>query len=396
MKKSLNARRQAVLSGIVLAAWMACSPAIAQDCEVKLGTAGPMSGGAAGWGLAQKAGTEFMAALTNEAGGLQVGSRKCKVAVVGFDSLYTAAGGAAAANYLASQGVTVVIGPMGAPELLAYRPIAKRQGQLVFTPSFLSDALGADWPHTFHQIQGPVAWGPTLVKAAKERFKFNSVVILGANDQAGTDSVKPLLTIYGSQGVKATDEYFQRGTTNFAPIVTRIMSSKPDVVDIAAVPPGETVVLVRQLLEAGYGGVIGALGGAGPAPALQGAGGEKNLKGFYWLELMPLDDPGLVRFRAEFQRVMKAPAPDNALVYSSAIAVEQVLRAITAAGTDKDVEKISAELRKSTPESRFLGKGGWRGKAQFGVNQELAFPVGMGVIADGKRLGVTRVEIPSE
>jgi len=53
-------------------------------------------------------------------------------------------------------------------------------------------------------------------------------------------------------------------------------------------------------------------------------------------------------------------------------------------------------LRETTPESRYLGKGGWRGKAQYGVNQQLAFPIGMGVIANGKRQKDRRIAIASE
>ena len=49
-----------------------------------------------------------------------------------------------------------------------------------------------------------------------------------------------------------------------------------------------------------------------------------------------------------------------------------------------------------TPESRYLGKGGWRGKAQYGINQQLAFPVGMGLIANGKKEQQRRIDIPSE
>jgi len=53
-------------------------------------------------------------------------------------------------------------------------------------------------------------------------------------------------------------------------------------------------------------------------------------------------------------------------------------------------------MRNMTPESRYLGKGGWRGKAQFGINQEFSFPVGLSFATDGKPDGAIRIEIPSE
>jgi hypothetical protein len=34
----------------------------------------------------------------------------------------------------------------------------------------------------------------------------------------------------------------------------------------------------------------------------------------------------------------------------------------------------------------------WSGQKQYGINQELFFPFGIGIIKDGKNLGVTRIE----
>jgi hypothetical protein len=50
---------------------------------------------------------------------------------------------------------------------------------------------------------------------------------------------------------------------------------------------------------------------------------------------------------------------------------------------DDDVAKIAAEMRKTAPESRYLGNGGWCGKTTYNSNQQLAFPIGMcGASAD--------------
>lgn len=93
---------------------------------------------------------------------------------------------------------------------------------------------------------------------------------------------------------------------------------------------------------------------------------------------------------------MKTPFPDNALVYSAEIVAENLLRAISIAGTDADGAKIAAALRSTTPESRYFGKHGWRGKAQYGINQEFSFPVGVHMIKDGKIVKELRIDIPSE
>jgi len=368
----------------------------AENCIVKLGSVGPLTGAASAWGLAHKAGPEFIAALTNEAGGLSIGGRKCRVEVVPYDSQYTAAGGAAASNYLANEDVHAVIGPVGAPEHTGFKNVAKRYKQLSFTPTFAADALSPDFPLVFHENQGPAAWGMPVAREAVARFKFKSVMVIGPNDQTGTDIAKVSKPIYEKLGVKVFEEYYQRGTVNFLPIVQRILNQSPEAIEMAAVPPADMSVLVRQFIEAGFQGVFGVLGGSGPAAVVLGAGGEKNLKALYWVEFVPLDDPGLVRMRADYQRLMKQPAPENTLFYTSAIATEQVLHAMSIAGTSEDGDRIATALRSSPPNSIYLGKGNWRGRSQFGINQELAFPAGMGMIVDGKRQVVQRIDVVSE
>lgn len=370
--------------------------ASAQDCEVKIGIAGPMSGGAAAFGLNEKLGADFQAALANESGGLQVGDKKCKVVTVGYDSKYTSAGGAAAGNYFASQDVHVVLGPVGTPEVEGFKPIGKRNKLVSFNMTYAKDAIGPDYPLAFHQLQAPPTWGPILIRRAMERFKFKSVMLLGPNDQGGTDGTRALAALYKDAGVTTTEEYYQRGTTNFAPIATRIMNAKPDAVELSTMPPGDQTVLIKQLKEAGFEGVIGSLGGGGEKALLDGAGSAEDLKNAYWLNIVALEHPNIPVLKKDFERVMHSEAPTFPHFYVTQTAAEQILRAISTAGTDKDGEKIAEALRNLTPDSRYFGGGGWRGKTQYSINQELAFPVGLGVYEDGKRVGVETVPIPAE
>jgi branched-chain amino acid transport system substrate-binding protein len=383
------------IPALLIGSCLAISAAEAQECEVKLGVAGPMSGGGASWGLTQKAGTEFEAAWTNSQGGLQVGSRKCKVSVVSFDSQGTASGGAATSNSFASQNVHAVVGPIVAPEMSGFKPVAKRNGQVNFSPSFAADVISPDFPLAFHQVQAPAVWGPLTVKAVKEHFNIKSAVVVGPNDQGGTDPGKALAKLYNDSGIQTSTEWYQRGTTNFAPIVARLMSMKADAVEFGPMPPGEAGILAKQLLEAGYPGAFGKLGSGGDA-MLKNSGGAEKQNAFYWFEHVPTEDPSMKKMKADFERLMKGPLPENTLVYNAQISAEQLLKAISRAGGDQDGEKIAAELRKMSPESRYLGKSGWRGKAQYGINQELAFPVSLNFVVKGKMQPQVKLEIPSE
>jgi branched-chain amino acid transport system substrate-binding protein len=396
MKNLGNLKKLGLFTGMAIAVGLASNSVWAQDCEVKIGAVGPFTGGAAAWGLSTKAGTEFAAALVNQEGGLQMGNRKCQVKVVSIDSQCTAAGGAAASNFLASEKVHVTNGPVCSPETTGFRPVAKRHGQINFSSSYMLGVISPEFPLAFHALQAPITFGPVLTKEAAEQFKFKTIMVIGPNDQGGTDGSRQLVKQYSDNGIKASEEYYQRGTTNFGPLATRIMNAGVDAIEIATVPPADQTILIRQLLEAGYSGTIGSLGGGGIGPVVQAAGGLEKLKAFYWLETSPVDHPGIVKMKADYERVMKAPPIDNPLLPVFALSAEVILRAISQAGTDQDPEKIAEALRKMTPESRYMGKAGWRGKSLYGINQELTFPPGLGMVIGGKKLPVKTVAIAAE
>ena len=393
MKK--NPCRLSALSALLIGAGLFHLSAAAQDCEVKLGVAAPMTGGGAAWGIAVKGGTEFEAAWQNANGGLPVGNRKCKVTVSSVDTLQTAAGSAAAANTLASQGIRLVVGPVSSPENTGFKPVGKRNSQLNFTATFALDAIGPDFPLSFQNQPPPQAWGTNALKVAKERFNLKTLTLVAPNDQGGTDAGNALLKYYAEVGVKGAAEWYQRGTVNFAPIVTRLMTQAPDAIEMGPMQPGEASILVKQLLEAGYKGVFARMG-TGAEQIVKGVGGVDKLNAMYWYEAVPIGEPGIAKMTEEYTRLMKSPVPENSLVFNAQMAAEQILRAVSRAGTYEDTDKVAAELRKVPPESRYLGKGGWRGKTMYGSNQQLAFPIGMGFIVNGKKEPVRRIEIAAE
>ena len=363
-----------------------------QACEIKLGAVGPISGAAAQWGQAIKGAVEFVAAEANEAGGLAIGDDKCHVSVVTVDSKYSAEGAAAAGNNLVSQGVHFVIGPIGAPEVTGMKPIANRNGLLMMSNSFAKNAIGPQWPLTFHLGPGPSAWADPIVKVAKAKFSLTSVLLIAPNDQTGTDVASVNADVYEKNGIKAQLEYYQRGTTNFAPIVTRIMMANVDSVDTASTPPADAGILIRQLRQAGFNGAIGRLGGPGTEEIIRAAGGIETLKNFYWYEPVVMDDKTR-QLATRYKELMKTDAPENNFFYLYTATARLVVKAISKAGTMDDTKKVAQALRELPIDDVNLGKGIWTGQAFFGINQEVSFPFGIGLIIDGKTQPFERVEV---
>jgi branched-chain amino acid transport system substrate-binding protein len=382
------------VAGAALAALAGWSlPAMAQSgCELKLGAMGPMSGGAAQWGLAMQSAAELAAAEWNSKGGLPVGAQKCHITVVSFDSKYTADGAAAGSNAFASQDIKFIIGPVGSPEATGIKPVAARNGQIAWNAAYAKNSLEPKYPLMFHIGPGPGAWADTVIKAAKAVFPMKSVALVAPNDQGGTDIASVDAEAYKANGITTTEEYYQRGTTNFAPIITRILAGHPDVVDTASSPPGDAGVIIKQLRLAGFTGAVGRLGGPGTDEILRVAGGIDVVKNFYWFETVATEDPKVRAIDDEYRKLLgKEPVGGTAL-WADLPGARMTLQAISDAGTITDVQKVAAALRKLPVDDPNIGKGFWGGQKQFGIAQELVFPFGVGIIKDGKNQGVMRVE----
>ncbi|MGE5511021.1 MAG: ABC transporter substrate-binding protein [Bacteroidota bacterium] len=367
------------------------SAAASAACELKLGMIGVLSGPAAQWGLALRGAVELIAAEANAEGGLQVGSEKCKVSVTAIDAKYTAEGAAAAANQMVSQGVKFIIGPIGSPEMTGLKPIAARNNLLVMGNGYAKNAIGPQWPLVFHNGPGPSGWAEPIVAYVKNKFNMKKVVLIAPNDQGGTDIASVDAVAYRKHGMEAIEEYYQRGTTNFAPIITRVLNEKPDAVDTASSPPGDAGVIVKQLRQAGFEGPIGHLGGPGTSEIARVAGGYDVLKNFYWYEPVYIDDK--VRSMAtSYKKLLGTDAPENNLFYQWVSAGRMVTKAISKAGTIDDTKKVAEALRSLPVEDEQMGKGLWIGQEFFGINQELSFPFGIGLILDGKEQPIVRHE----
>jgi branched-chain amino acid transport system substrate-binding protein len=369
--------------------------AAAQACEFKIGAAGPLSGAATQWGLAIKGAADFVAAEVNEKGGIKVGEETCKVSVVAIDSKYTAEGAAAAANNFASQNVKFILGPIGSPEVTGMKPLATRNKMIMLSDSYARDAIGARWPLTFHMGPGPAAWGDPIVKLAKDKFKIKKALTIAPNDQAGTDVAEVAAEVYKKNGIATTLEYYQRGTTNFAPIVTRIMSANPDVVDTVSTPPGDAGILIKQLRQAGYEGVIGRLGGPGTQEILRIAGGKDVVRNFYWFEPVYIDD-NVRKLQHEYKALLKAEPPENNFFYLFVAGGRALVQAINKAGTYKDADKVAEALRSLQVTDPNLGQGKWIGKASYGIQQELSLPFAIGLIENGEQKPDQRVDAPTD
>lgn len=403
MKASRRSRALAV------AALVALSPAIAAcgadatdssasgegggDCVLKIGTLGPLTGPAADFGLSMEATAKFVAHEANQDGGLQVGDQKCKVEISSYDTGYTSAGAATAATEFASQGIKFVIGPLGATELTGMKPVAARYDMLLDANGFGRDALSPKYPLVFHLGPGPFVWAGPIIEAAKKEFGFDTAMVIAPNDQSGDDIAIINEQEFKEHGVQVSRESYQRGTQDFAPIVSRLMRGNPDVIDFASSPAGDVGTMIKQLRQAGYDGIFARLGGDSTAEITKVAGLDK-MQNFFYYAPVDFNTPEIQAILPEFKKATGMEATGIALGWIPG--ARTLLESISEAGTIENTDAVRKVMRENNLEDPLLGDGVWTGEEQFGINQEMSWPFHMGLIKDGQPPVFTELQPDTE
>lgn len=364
-------------------------------CELKIGSPSVLSGPAAQWGIALRGAVEFAAKEATEEKLITIDGEACTVSTSVIDSKYTAEGAASAMSQLAAQGIKVIVGGVGSPEVTGLKPVATRNRMVAMVNSFAKNSIGPQWPNVFHIGPGPSGWAGPIIDAGRERFKFDSVAIVAPNDQGGTDVAGVNGDIFKEKGINVTQEYYQRGTTNFAPIVTRVMNTNPGALDLASSPAGDAGIIVKQLRQAGFEGPIFRLGGPGFDEIARVAGGVDVLKDFLWYEPIYMDD-NMKALEEKYQKLMGSPRPENSDFFRWTFAARMMIKAVAAAGTVDDTQKIADAMRALPVEDTNIGKGHWIGQSFFGINQEMSYPFAIGIVQNGEKQPYLRAEAVSE
>ncbi len=362
------------------------------ECVLKIGTLGPLTGPAADFGLSMEATAKFVAAEANEAGGVEVGDDTCKVEVSSYDTGYTSAGAASGATEFASKGIKFVIGPLGATELTGMKPVAARYDMLLDANGFGRDALSKEYPLVFHMGPGPFVWAGPIIEAAREQFDFSNVKIIAPNDQSGDDIAIVNEEQFQELGIDVARDSYQRGTQDFAPVVSRLLRDQPDLIDFASSPAGDVGIMIKQLRQAGYDGTFARLGGDSTAEITKVAGLD-NMRDFFYYAPVDFESPEVKEILPDFKDKTGMDATGISLGWIPG--GRSLLEAITAAGTIDDTAAVAEELAKNDLSDPLLGQGVWTGEEEFGMNQEMSWPFNMGVIKDAKPPVFTQLEADS-
>jgi branched-chain amino acid transport system substrate-binding protein len=362
----------------------------AQD-ELKIGAIGPLSGGATAWGIALNRGTQMAVDEVNAQGGLKVGDKSYKLRLIMLDDTYTATGGRTAADRLIKlEKVSFILGPVGSPATLGALSATDPSKTLLFSDGFAINILKNEQhaAYNFRSIDTTLEFAPAMIEwLHKNHPEVKKVGMLGPNDATG-QAVLPMLTaIYKANGIDVWTDSFDRGTQEFVPLITRMLTQGVDLFDLNSNSPGDAGLMLKQARQAGYKGLIWEVGGPAVAEIMAVAG--PLAEGFQSLEVFDFTSPAGAKFVDDYHKrwagVINAQAP---LWYNTA---KILFEAVHRAGST-DVEKVrDAMLTTEGYDAGIIGPVVWGGQANYGVDHQLLVPFWIAGVQDGKEVMLAKI-----
>lgn len=366
----------------------AASPAVAQE-DLPIGGISTLSGGATDWGVATQRGIQLAIDEINEAGGLKIGGKIYKPRLIMYDDQYSGQGGATAATRLVNADkVKFIVGPLATAAILGMLPITTPSKVLALTSGFSPKVLSPDRPYNYRMALTTKEFAPPMVAWLKKTFPTaKKVAIIGPTDATGQQVVQILTEAYKAGGFDvAFVEKFERGTADFAPLLTRMMVQGVDILDLDSNVPADSGLLMKQARQLGFTGQIVQLGGPSIEENVAIAG--VHAENFISLDFFdPTTDAGqafLTAYRKKYTGTMSPWAP---LVYNATKIIFEAMRR----ADSLEVDAVKAQFTKMEDYATLFGPVKWGGKETYGIDHQLMINFLIKQVKNGKAEIVARV-----
>ncbi len=387
-------RSIATLATLALAAALfGGAAAQAEDKTLTIGLLGPLSGGAASYGVELMRGAELRVEEINKAGGLKVGADAYRIKLVSYDHKAQAADTATATNKLIFQDkVKYIIGNAVGATCNAAQTITEPNKVMFAFVCWGTNNLAPEKPYSFRSMLSQWELAEPFYRWVKETHpKIKRVAAVSPNDTSGKDTNTAVVKALKTLGFEvAADEYYERGTKDFYPVLTKILAQKPDMLDVAAAPPGEAGLILKQAMELGFKGAKGWTAGINPFTIISVAGPEAaegvwspaniNVKGDHV--------SAAVRKFGETYEKRYGEVP-GAIAVANYAAFDVFTQAMQKAGS-VDTDKVLAVLTKEQFQTVW-GPLALGGKETYGIDRQFLYPLVISEVRQGKVVDIAQV-----
>lgn len=387
----------AFATAALLAGWPGTAAA---EGVLKVGVLGVMSGPAASWGLTNRYCAEATANMYNAKGGVEIDGEKYRIEVVAVDDKndpkLTVSG---AERLIQQEGIKYIIGPNVDTTAASVRPVAEKYGA-IYIPYAFSKALYT--PPASNAILGMIASyqaGPIIYKYLQDNRGVQKVAFVARNESdplnqrdEGVAAAKQL----GLEVVSAEDTY-EPGTTDFFPVMAKVVGGNPDLIVLSGVAPADAPQLIRSARELGYQGVL-STETAQDAKIISEVAGE-TANGFISVggaSTPEIRSPYMEEFEKEYTKVA---GEWNDEAGTKVYALEMILATLQKAGKAaiEDTNLFKQAIDTFSIKNPFLKEDAelkYVGTAYFGQKRQIGVPMVVNEYQDGafKTLFVGSVE----
>jgi branched-chain amino acid transport system substrate-binding protein len=364
------------------------TPLVCSGAEkvLKIGAFFPLSGKAAAWGLAAQKAITIRQKAVNARGGLNVGGEKYQLEIIWEDDKYNPAAGRMAVEKLVNRdNVKFLLATQSSAVLLAVQPITEPKKILLLLDSYAKEVLGPDKPYSFRMVLTSNEILPGMYTWMVRNYpNIKTVAFIEPNDASGWSIEKDCRRSADQHHYQVVfSQFYERGTTDFYPLLNKLLLTKPDIIDMTGAPPGDQALIVKQVRELGYKGR--AFSGTTTNPVLFcKIAGIQNAEGYISNThdlLGAFTNPEQKKYYDDYIALYGQPFDPVTPKYTAYLDI--LVQAIEKAGS-LDPTRVKDTLEKIADWETIFGKSKFGGKDYYGIKHQIVTPVYISEIVNGK------------
>jgi branched-chain amino acid transport system substrate-binding protein len=368
--------------------------------SLTIGVSVALSGPAAPWGMMQERGVAMALEDINGKGGVTVGGTKYKLDYKVYDHAYSPPKALEIVQRLMKVDNAIAIVTHGATATMGILPYTEEKKTFVFFFATGSEIMTLKQKnYYFRTLFETDPQAPMLLWdwVSKNRSSIKNVAVICPDDASGWGEAKDMRVILPKYGLKGVNEsFYQRGITDFYPLLTKVLMSKPDAIDLGGSnPPADSGRIMKQAREMGFKGAFIASSMATIGPTLEIA--KEAAEGLVFGREPDFSSQSATSEEKAFYNRFVKTYPGSifdSTVSSVARSLYVFVQAIEKVNT-LDPDKIAQLLH--TSEFTVFGKKVWFGGASvFGPPpNQLVVPFGVHVVEKGGKMTLLDlVEMP--
>lgn len=386
-------RMVCVLLSVALIVMMSGSQDVsAADNVIKFGLSTPLSGPAAPWGIPHKQATELVFDEVNAQGGIDIGGKKYTLEIVAYDHKYVIAEGVATVNRLIAKDEVKYVSILGGAVAKANEEAVNEGGVLTLPVAYAEGLVSPKNPLIFHCFPSPPET-TVLWKWVKEKYPdIKRLATLSPNDDTGWWSIKVEIQYTEKLGFETVSkEFFERGLTDFNPILLRMLAQKPDIISVNAAPAGSVGLIIKQARELGFKGRFIHIGQVDTS-VVAGIAGKENVEGT--LVHGFVEEPLPESIKSWKERYTKKYGAWNATSIDFANPALAFVAAVKKAQS-LDPKKIAQAMQEIEFDTLW-GKAHFGGKDYYGNKNQIVYAMPFSEVKDGIAKMVVKLSPPHD